>query len=175
MYKSFTSTYDFTDEVLRTDIPPYLKDPFANWIKNVLEKKEKLYGQYNNSIIETYADDIQINFHREISRYLPNFIQSLFDDIDFLTNYLTFILQKDCNKIDAQKLENILAIGGSAYAVEITESSLPGSNYKFTKCYLVERVPQLVRKIQRRHFRKINYCRKLGLNTINIILIMRKV
>jgi len=146
MFKAFSKKYDFDKDILSKDIPSYLVNPIADWIAKNLDQHDKRGSySYRNHITTEYKNELQFTLREVFNEDLSEFLNKLFSDTELLINYLAFVLQNHCYESEALALEEILAIGGSGYAVEVKKHKI--DQYRTSvRCNLIERVPAIVRQ-----------------------------
>ncbi len=144
-FQPVTSQYRF-DESLTENYPDYLRDPIYSWIKSLLW--EEGICSYSDAIYRTetigsaFLNDLNINFREHFPKDYNKFFSFVFASVERTTNFIALCLQNYATPSMALKLEKILSIGGSAYAV--LPNKIARGDYDKGNADLIRRVPEIV-------------------------------
>jgi len=144
-FKPVTKKYNHSGDTLVEDIPGYMMRPISDWILNLLDESGIfLRPDYNSeaSVDKSLTNKLNVLFREHFPNTYKEFINFVFADADRIINFLAFCLQNLAYQNRAEELEQILADGGSAWAVMSTDKS--GTNYQKGIYNLVSRVPEVV-------------------------------
>jgi len=123
-YKPFNSKYDYKDAVLIKDYPDYFHDPISDWIFDVAEADCLYVGSHFPDVYYLYdefGNNLQRKFREKFPREWSEFVEYVLFDPDRTTEILALCLQNYAKIDEADKLEDILNEGGSAYCVVKTD------------------------------------------------------
>lgn len=143
-FKPLSKKYRFEDDVLVMDFPGFLHQPIANWIWEVLKRKNLLIeadGLYRHKsyIKEGLKETLHVNLREIFPQEWNEFINFILSDTDRTLTIIQWCLNSYANARDADNLEWALRNGGSGYEVEKTDKD--ASEYADGVYDLIERVP----------------------------------
>lgn len=140
-FKPVTDKYSFDDSLVHY-YPEYLQVPLKSWIKKVLIIYGIWIDSYGNGYLtEAFINDISLHFREQFPSQAEWFLNFIFEDTERVTNILGLCLQNYAFLGEANELEKILSVGGSAFAVMV-DSSRPMNDPGISD--LIVRVPSIV-------------------------------
>lgn len=141
-FKPFTERYVHDPQILMREIPGYLTEPLKDWIKDVLWDVE---ARSSEMMEDWFVSKVSIVFRETFPRLsVGNFLNFVFNDDERVVNFLAFLLQNFAREEQASSLEEILADGGSAFAVMLTTQKASLEHQGIAD--LVERVSRVTLK-----------------------------
>lgn len=143
-FKPATSKYIFSSNELTREFPPHLQTPITTWIKDVMESASIWSRASFRAIDEEFLNSLDLLLREPVPfpRDHKDFLGFVLRDPDRTINIIALCLQNYANPFQASKMENILATGGSAYAVMFVVDK-PNS-YDHGISDIVDRVPEIV-------------------------------
>lgn len=117
--------------------------PVATWIREVLNKAQIWTNNSYQPISQDFINSLDLLFREPFPRDSNKFLGFILADTDRTINFIALCLQNYAYLPEAYEMENILATGGSAYAVMIT--SKDPQIYHKGIADVVERVPDVVK------------------------------
>jgi len=144
-FKPLTQKYKHSSELLVEYIPNYMVRPVSAWILNILHESSLFHSAdfgSSASVDTSLTNRLNVLFREHFPNEWKDFINFVFADNDRAVNFISFCLQNFAFQDRAQELEQILADGGSAWAVMSTDPN--GESYQRGTYELVSRVPSVV-------------------------------
>ncbi len=145
-FKPVTTKYIFDSEELVKDFPRHLQIPVMTWTEKVLRDANVWRDASYQAISREFLNSLDLLFRepeafpREESSFLPFVMR----DSERTINIIALCLQNYARPSAAQKMEEILSVGGSAYAVMFNMSD--PQEYNIGVADIVERVPEVVKE-----------------------------
>lgn len=123
-FTPFDEEYQFDQNVLNEDFPPYLMPGVKAWIFKTLKNNGMFSGVIGRGQV---LDNFLHSLNRVLRTDIPSndiyFFNTIKSDVRLFRNVLSYMLQKVANTQEANQLERILKEGSSAYAVEFEHGS----------------------------------------------------
>jgi hypothetical protein len=149
-FKAMSNKYKFDQKVLIMDFPDYLVRPIANWMTELLDNSNRIVlpdGFYPNNGRAYLKDDFKMLckhiFVNSSQMTGKNVSLSFLTMLTGLSLLFQICLQNYAKGSDANRLEGILAIGGSGY--EVIKTKPGASEYEAGVYDLNERVPAIAK------------------------------
>lgn len=144
-FKPVTPKYIFNGSDLTREFPPHMQIPIATWIKSVLKNASIWSGASYRAIDEDFLNNLDLLLREPVPfpRDHGDFLSFVMANSERIINVVALCLQNYANPFEANAMEHILSVGGSAYAVMMNSADL--HTYDTGVANIVERVPEMVR------------------------------
>lgn len=146
-FTPFTNKYSFEGEPLLDYYPDYMRSAISQWLYDCLNYTNAIDSDsfYRKTwLTQSFKHSLEITFRETVPTEWNEFLHFLFADSERLSNFIALCLQNYAQLEHAQRLEKVLADGGSAFAVKKVEKT--ASEYDRGAYDLVLRVPETVQK-----------------------------
>lgn len=142
-FKPVTKRYKFDSATLTRDYPDYLRTPIGTWLRDVMAREGIWYEYSGFGLNSVFLNNLNITLRESFPSDLRNFLNFVFEESDRTTDIIGIFLQNYAYRIEAENLEKMLALGGSAYAVTFSTVETI-SPYDRGVSNLAERVPTII-------------------------------
>lgn len=141
-FKPLSKKYQFNDTLVM-DFPSFMHQPIANWLEDLLTRKNLLVAPDmlypgKRYITDAFREVLHVNLRESYPQAWGDFINHILTDTDRTLTILQWCLNYHANARDANNLEWLLSSSGSGYEVEKTDKE--ASEYKEGIYDLIERV-----------------------------------
>jgi hypothetical protein len=144
-FKPFTEKHVFTGEALVRIFPDYMRQPITSWILKLFSSNQIVFPNYYSvyELSQDFVNELQLVLRRTFPQNFNDAMTVIYSDEELTADFLALCLQNYATSSDGKELENILAIGGSAY--EVTRVKREKHEYEMGTCDLMERVAPIVK------------------------------
>ncbi|MDQ5981978.1 MAG: hypothetical protein QG570_743 [Patescibacteria group bacterium] len=148
-FKPVTENYTFKSDELTREFPPHLVIPISTWIHDVLRNASIWTYEDYQAISSEFLNNLDLLFREKVPfpRDHRLFLKFVLNDSERTINVIQICLQNYARPSEARKMEHILSVGGSAYAVMLESSKI--QEYQSGIADIVERVPKIITETSR--------------------------